>query len=43
MKSVIFIVKTKEEKKSNSPCFALAEQVLGIVNKLKYLGHMNRQ
>lgn len=38
IKSVIFIVKTKEDKKSNFPCFVLAEQALGIVNKLKDLG-----
>lgn len=42
-KSVIFIVKTKEDKKSNFPCFVLAEQVPGIVNKFKYLGRINRQ
>lgn len=36
-------MKTKEDKKSNFPCFVLAEQVPGIVNKFKYLGRINRQ
>lgn len=38
----MLIVKTEDEK-SNFPSFVLAEQVLGGVNKFKYLGHIIRE
>ena len=41
-KSVILLVKTKEDKKSNFPSFDLADQVLVVVNKFRYLGHIVR-
>lgn len=41
-KNVLLILKTKEDKKSNFPFFVLADQVLGVVNKFRYLGHIIR-
>ncbi len=35
-------MKTKEDKKSNFPSFVLADQVLGVVSKFRYLGHIIR-
>ena len=42
-KSVTLIVKTKEDKKSNFPSFVLADHVLIVVNKFRYLGHIIRE
>lgn len=40
--SMILIVKTKGDKKSNFPSFVVDEQVLGVFNKFKYLGQIIR-
>lgn len=37
-KSFIMIVKTKEDQKQIFPSFFMADQVLNVVNKPKYLG-----
>ncbi len=39
-KSVVMIVKTKEDLKQNFPSFYLGDQVLNVVNKIKYLGQI---
>ncbi len=36
------IVKTKEDRKQKFPSFYLVDQVLNVVNKIKYLGHIIR-
>ncbi len=36
------IVKTKEDRKQHFPSFYLGDQVLNVVNKIKYLGHIIR-
>ena len=35
-------VKTKEDQRHNSPLFFMADQVLNVVNKVRYLGHVMR-
>ena len=42
-KSVIMIVKTKEDRNTQFPSFFLAGQALGVVKKVKYLGHIIRE
>jgi len=37
---IIMIVKAKEKHKLNFPSFYLDDQVLNVVNKVKYLGHI---
>lgn len=42
-KSVQFIIsRTKEYKKQKFPLFFLADQELEVMNKVRYLGHINR-
>ncbi len=41
-KSVVMIVRTKEDRKQKFPFFYLGDQVLNVVNKIKYLGHIIR-
>jgi len=41
-KSVVMIVRTKEDLKSKFPSFYLNDQVLNVVTKVKYLGHIIR-
>ncbi len=41
-KCVVMIVKTKEDRKQKFPSFYLGNQVLNVVNKIKYLGHIIR-
>ncbi len=36
------IVKTKEDRKQKFPSFYLGDQLLNVVNKIKYLGHIIR-
>jgi len=41
-KSVVMIVKTKEDHKLKCPSFYINDQVLNVVTKVKYLGHIIR-
>lgn len=41
-KSVIMMVKTKEDRTKTFPTFVLSDNVLTVVNKVKYLGHIIR-
>ncbi len=41
-KSVVMILKTKEDRKQKFPSFYLGDQILNVVNKIKYLGHIIR-
>ena len=41
-KSVIMIVRTKDDQKLKFPSFYLSEEELDIVTKLKYVGHIIR-
>ena len=41
-KSVVMIMKTKEDRDATFPSFLLAEKVLNVVDKVRYLGHIIR-
>ncbi len=41
-KSVVMLVRAKEDRKAVFPSFYLAGQELSVVNKVKYLGHIIR-
>ena len=41
-KSVIMIMKTKEDRKATFPSFLLSDKVLNVVDKVRYLGHIIR-
>ena len=41
-KSVVMIMKTKEDRKATFPSFYLANKVLSVVDRVRYLGHIIR-